>query len=316
MSAETDRGPATAAAPPPASRGRLMRLATNASLALAIILLLAKLAAFLVTDSMAMLSAVVDSLLDTVASVVNLLAVRHALQPADREHRFGHGKAESLAGLGQAAFIGGSAAFLIVEACRRLLNPVPIENSAFGIAVIVVTIATTFALVRLQAYVVRSTGSVAVAADELHYRGDLLLNGGVLLALVLGPWLGWPLIDPALAIVIALFILISAWQIMARSLNVLMDRELPDEDRARIRRICEARPEVIGVHDLRTRSAGTNIFVQLHLELDGAMSLQQANAIAHAVESDIQAAFPGAEVLVHEDPVVRARPPVHQETAA
>jgi ferrous-iron efflux pump FieF len=296
--------PVTAApdAVPVAMRAHLMRRATLAALAVGVTLAAAKLVAFLLTGSVAMLSTLIDSLLDIAASAVNVLAVRHALQPADREHRFGHGKAESLAGLGQSVFIGGSAVFLFVEAGRRLFEPEPVVNSGIGVVVVVLTMVATVALVRFQASVIKRTGSLAVSADHLHYRGDLLLNGGVLLALVLGPWLGWTWVDPALALVIGGFVLYGAWRIVVDSLDILMDRELSDADRGRIRALCQAHPQVLGVHEMRTRSAGQNIFVQLHLELDGGMSLREANAIAHRVERDIQAAFPGAEVLIHQDP--------------
>jgi ferrous-iron efflux pump FieF len=287
---------------PVAARGQLMRRATVAAFLVGIVLVAAKLAAFLVTDSVAMLSSLIDSLLDVCASLVNFLAVRHSLQPADREHRFGHGKAESLAGLGQSVFIGGSAVFLFIEAGRRLFAPQPVVNSGIGVVVVIASLIVAVALVRFQSSVVRQTGSIAVSADALHYRGDLLLNGGVLLALVVGPWLGWNWLDPALALVIGGFVLYGAWRIVVNSLDVLMDREVSDQDRARIRALCEAQPEVIGVHEMRTRSAGQNIFVQLHLELDGGMRLREANAIAHRVEHEIQAAFPGAEVLIHQDP--------------
>ncbi len=280
-----------AAALPAADRARLMRRATGASLAVALVLVAAKLAAVVVTDSTAMLSTLIDSLLDVVASLVNLLAVRQALVPADREHRFGHGKAESLAGLGQALFIGGSAVFLFVEAGQRLIAPHPVTNSEIGIA-----------LVRYQAAVVRRTGSVAVSADRLHYTSDLMLNAGVILALVLGPWLGLPWIDPLLALAIGGYVLYGAWRIVLSSLDTLMDKEVSDADRARIRAICKAHPEVIDVHEMRTRTAGANVFVQLHLVLDGAMSLHHANLIAHAVEQSITAEFPGAEVIIHQDP--------------
>jgi ferrous-iron efflux pump FieF len=284
------------------ARGRLMQRATLAAFLVGLALVAAKLAAFLATDSMAMLSSLIDSLLDVCASMVNFLAVRHSLQPADREHRFGHGKAESLAGLGQSVFIGGSAVFLFIEAGRRLFAPLPVTNSAIGVVVVVAALIATVVLVRFQSAVVRRTGSIAVTADALHYRTDLLLNGSVLLALVVGPWLGWNWFDPVLALAIGFFVLYGAWRIVLSSLDILMDRELSDDDRARIRALCQAQPEVLGVHDLRTRSAGQNIFVQLHLELDGGMRLRQANAIAHRVEDSILAVFPGAEVLIHQDP--------------
>ena len=290
------------AAPAPDARARLMRQATVASVLVALALVTAKLVAVVLTGSMAMLSTLIDSLLDVCASLITLWAVRQSLQPADLEHRFGHGKAEPLAGLGQAVFIGGSAVFLFVEAAPRLLAPRPVVNSGVGIAVVLVSMLATVALVRFQASVVRRTDSVAVSADALHYRGDLMLNGGVLLALVAGPWLGWHWLDPLLALVIGAFVLYSAWRIVLKSLDMLMDHELADADRARIRALCQEHPEVLGVHDMRTRRAGHNIFIQLHLELDGGMKLRDSNAIAHGVEARIQAAFPGAEVLIHQDP--------------
>src|SRR5260221_55735 len=247
------------------ARARLMRRATAASVAVALMLVVAKLAAFVLTGSMAMLSTLIDSLLDVCASLVNLWAVRQALQPADREHRFGHGKAEPLAGLGQAAFIGGSAAFLFIEAGPRLFDPQPVINSAIGVAVVMLAMVATLGLVRFQASVIRRTDSLAVSADALHYRGDLLLNGGVLVALVAGPWLGWHWLDPLLALMIGGFVLYSAWRIVLKSLDMLMDHELSDADRARIRALCQTQPEVLRVHDMRTRRAGHNIFIQLHL---------------------------------------------------
>src|SRR6201997_2542808 len=179
-----------------APANRLRRLATYASGTVAALLIAAKFLAWLETGSVALLSSLVDSLLDAVASLVNLVAVRHAMSPADREHRFGHGKAEPLAVLGQSAFIIGSAMLLFAEAARRLIWPAPVENPPAGIAVMIFSIAVTLGLVIYQRYVVRRTGSIAVSADELHYRSDLVLNLGVIVALVLSSALALPLIDP------------------------------------------------------------------------------------------------------------------------
>src|SRR5215813_2597822 len=164
-----------------ASANRLRRLATYASVAVAALLIAAKFGAWLETGSVALLSSLVDSLLDAAASLVNLFAVRHAMTPADREHRFGHGKAEPLAVLGQSAFIIGSAMLLLAEAVRRLILPVPVENPPAGIAVMVLSIVVTIALVLYQRHVVRRTGSIAITADELHYRGDLVVNVSVII---------------------------------------------------------------------------------------------------------------------------------------
>lgn len=285
-----------------ADNAPLVRLATYASVATALVLILAKVVAYLLTDSVSLLSTLLDSLLDVAASLLNLLAVRHALTPADREHRFGHGKAEPLAGLGQAAFITGSAIFLLFEAGQRFIDPRPLHNTTLGIAVMAFSIAATVVLVAFQRHVVRRTGSVAIRADSLHYVGDVLVNGSVILALVLATQLGWSAIDAIFGLGISFYIVFTAWQIARASLDMLMDRELPDADRRRIREIALAHPQVSALHDLRTRAAGPNVFVQLHLEMDGRLSLFDAHAVADAVEVELMQAFPGAEVIIHQDP--------------
>lgn len=280
----------------------LKRLAAYASLSVATGLIAAKAVAYFATGSVSLLSTLVDSLLDLAASFVNFLAIRHAAQPADREHRFGHGKAEPLAGLGQAAFVAGSALFLLVQAGERLFNPKPLANEAVGVAVMLLSIALTLVLVLFQRWVIRRTGSVAIGADAMHYRADLLVNAGVIGALLVSTELGWTLADPLFAIGVAAYILLSAWQICASSYNLLMDRELPEADRQRIREIAEAHPSVICIHDLRTRSSGTQTFIQFHLELDGNLTLFDAHLIADQVMQSLEKAYPNAEILIHEDP--------------
>jgi ferrous-iron efflux pump FieF len=299
--AASDVRPA-AAAPIAPEAARLMRLATYASVAVAGVLIGAKLFAWLATDSVSMLSTLLDSVLDAAASMINLFAVRHALTPADREHRFGHGKAEPLAALGQSAFVAGSAVLLIVEVVRRLWRPQPIENGDLGILVMLGSILLTVILVLFQRHVVRKTGSLAISADRLHYLGDVLVNGGVILALLLTQLFGWRLIDPLFGAIIAAYILYTAWSIARSSFDMLMDRELPDSDRQRIRAIATAHPEVMAVHELRTRASGPSMFIQFHLEMDGTMSLYEAHRVADQVEEEILAAYPGAEVIIHQDP--------------
>ncbi len=280
-----------ASASDPARAARLMRQATYASMAVAAILIVIKVAAWWVTDSVAVLSSLLDSLLDAAASLVNLLAVRHALTPADREHRFGHGKAEPLAGLAQAAFITGSALLLLSEAVRRFFAPQPVAHGEIGIGVMVVSILFTIVLVTYQRRVASETGSVAIGADRLHYTGDVLLNGSVIVSLVLSSWWNLNVLDPVFGVAIGAFILVSALRIGRSSFDLLMDRELPDDDRARIKAIVLRHPEVRNIHELRTRSAGTSIFIQFHLEFDGAMSLRRAHEISDAVEG-IDAGLP------------------------
>ncbi|MCH8035712.1 MAG: cation diffusion facilitator family transporter [Proteobacteria bacterium] len=286
----------------PAVAARLMRRATYASVAVAGTLFVVKLAAWRFTDSVSLLSTLIDSLLDAAASTINLLAVRHALRPADREHRFGHGKAEPLAALGQTAFIAGSAVFLVIEAGRRLFAPRPVLQVEVGIGVMILAIVVTFALTRFQAHVVRQTGSVAIKADSLHYLGDILVNAAVIVALLLASQFGWFIADPLFGIAIAGYILIVAWRIARGAFDMLMDRELPEPERARIGRIVLDHPSVIDMHDLRTRTSGRKTFIQVHIELDGGMSLYQAHDVADEVEASLRAAYPGAEVIIHQDP--------------
>ena len=281
---------------------RLMRLATYASVSVAVILIVAKFVAWVMTDSVSLLSTLIDSLLDAAASLINLLAVHHALQPADEEHRFGHGKAEPLAGLAQAAFIVGSAVFLFIEAGERFIHPSAIDNAVVGYGVVVFSIVLTAALVIFQRHVVRKSGSVAIGADSLHYQTDLLINASVLVSIFLASEMGFNFADPLFAIGIALYIIITAWRIGRGALNILMDHELPPEDRRRIIDIATAENGVEGVHDLKTRSSGIQVFIQMHVEMDGDMTLRRAHEIADAVELKVEHAFPNSEVIVHQDP--------------
>lgn len=294
-----------------AASGRLMRLAASASMAVAVSLIIAKTSVWLLTDSVAVLSSLLDSLLDAAASLVNLLAIRHALTPADDDHRFGHGKAEPLAGLAQSAFICGSALILMIEVVHRLGVPQPVVRPELAIGVSVIAIVLSGGLVAFQRFVVARTRSVAIAADSLHYGSDALLNGAVIVSVVLGLWLDIPQIDSICGAAIAIWILWGAVRIARQSLDLLMDRELPEGDRKRIVALASAHPEVRDVHDLRTRSSGTSIFIQMHLELDGALSLRAAHDIADSVEAEIRAAFPHAEVMIHQDPAGIVEPHQH-----
>lgn len=285
-----------------ADNARLMRLATYASVATAGTLIVVKLVAWGLTGSVALLSTLIDSTLDAAASVINLWAVRHALTPADREHRFGHGKAEPLAGLGQAAFILGSGALLLAQAVNRLQHPVEVANADIGTGVMVVSILFTIGLVRFQKYVLTKTRSVAISADSLHYTGDVMMNGAVIVSLLLGQFFSWTFVDPLFAIGISGYLLWNAWEIARNSMDMLMDRELPEEDRNRIKEIVRAHPQVRGMHDLRTRLSGQQGFVQLHLAMDDDLPLVKAHDIADEVEAAILAEFPYCDVLIHQDP--------------
>ncbi len=285
----------------PAESARLMRLATYASFSVAITLVLAKTFAWAATDSVVLLATLIDSTLDAVASLVTLFAVRQAVAPPDKEHRFGHGKAEALAGLGQSAFIAGSAGFLLLESGRRLLHPVPMESYGPSLIVMGFSIALTLALMLFQRHVIRKTNSTAIKADALHYRTDFMVNGSVIVALLLAIE-GWPGFDALFAIGIAIYILYSSWEIVRQSLDDLMDRELPDEERDAIKRIALANADVRDLHDLRSRRSGIATFIQLHLEVDDKLSILQAHKISDEVERALQQAYPNAEIIIHVDP--------------
>ncbi|MEX0951831.1 MAG: cation diffusion facilitator family transporter [Gammaproteobacteria bacterium] len=279
-----------------------MRRATYLAVAAATLLIVIKLIAYLLSGSVSILSSLIDSIVDLFASGINLFAVAIALQPPDREHRFGHGKAEPIAGLAQAMFISGSAVFLVIEAASRLLRPEPIQHAGVGIGVMVMSIAITILLVIYQRRVIAATGSVAISADSLHYRSDVLVGLGVIAALLLDSLLDWRWADPVIALIVAGYILYAAWQIGRQALDQLMDRELSDAERERIQQIVCGHAQVSDLHELRTRASGLSQFIQLHLVLQPEMTLHEAHHIAMQVQQDLQQAYPHADIIIHQDP--------------
>jgi len=283
-------------------KGVHMRRAAGASLAVSLLLVSIKSAAYFASDSVAVLASLADSALDLFTAALNMYAIHEALTPADDEHRFGHGKAEPLAGLAQGAFISASALFLVIQAVTRILQPQPIEHGNLALAVMGVSILAATALVLYQRRVVARTGSIAVSADRTHYYGDLATNIGVMVAILLATQLGWMLADPIIALLVAVVLVLSAWLVFRQSLDQLMDRELPDEERQRIIATIRRHPEVRALHELKTRKAGLSTFIQAHIELDPEMKLAQVHLISDAVERELCAEFPDAEIIIHQDP--------------
>lgn len=279
-----------------------MKAAGYASIMTALLLVGLKIWAWLATGSVAVLSSLVDSLLDGFASLITLYAVHQALVPADEDHRFGHGKAEPLAALAQSAFITASAIFLILQAGNRLLTPQPIERGELGLIIIGGSILLTLLLVLFQSLVIRKTGSLAITADRLHYLGDLIPNLAVIAALALTSLLNISWIDPVFGLLAALYLLKGAWQTGRTALDMLMDRELPEEIRQQVLDIALSIEGVQGLHDLRSRQSGNTSFFQLHLELSPDLPLIEAHAISDRVEQKILDQFPEAEILIHQDP--------------
>lgn len=281
---------------------RLVTMAAWTATIVATLLLIVKVITWWVTGSVSLLASLIDSMLDIAASVVNLIVVRYSLQPADKEHTFGHGKAESLAALAQAMFISGSAVFLILNGIDRFFRPQDLQSPELGVYVSLFAMVMTFGLVMFQKRVVRMTGSQAIAADSLHYQTDLYMNGAIMVALGLS-YFGVTQADAVFAVGIGIFILYSAFKMVSEAIQTLLDRKLPDEELEQIRQECLKVEGVLGVHQLRTRMSGPTRFIQLHLELNDHLPLIEAHHIADEVEANLLALFPEADVLIHQDPL-------------
>jgi ferrous-iron efflux pump FieF len=287
----------------PAHLARLMRLASYASVTVASVLLIAKLIAWWKTDSLAMLSSFTDSVFDVLMSLVNMLAVRYALKPADDDHRFGHTSIEDIAGLAQCAFIFAAMAMIILQSIERLNSPHSVlEHAELGIGVSMLGMLLTTALVLFQTYVTRRSKSLVIAADRMHYAGDILFNLGVLAAFVLSSRFGLAWADATIAIIIAIVVIVSTWPLGTRAFNNLMDREMPDDEKKQILAILDSAPEILSYHNLKTRYSGAKAFIQLHVDMRATLGFAEAHAIIDRVEKQIIAAFPGADVIIHPDP--------------
>lgn len=283
-------------------RGKLTRRAATASVSLALFLVVLKVWASIETGSVAMLGSLADTALDLIASLVTFLGVRWAAMPADAEHRFGHGKAEALAALIQVILITISAIGIAWRAIDRFGSGARTEGLELGVGVSVVAMATTFALLAYQRSVIRRTGSVAIHTDHVHYQSDLLLNLAVIAALVLDQLLGWRLADPIFGLIIAAWLLYNAWSAGSRSLDQLMDREWPDEEREAFLAAAGDYPELAGLHDLRTRNSGSHRFVQFHVWVPADWTVASAHARMEAVEDALRERFPATEIIIHLDP--------------
>lgn len=279
----------------------LVMLAGLASIGTALTLIAIKFFAWLETGSSGVLVSLIDSSIDLLSSIINLVILRYALAPADEEHRFGHGKAESIASLGQAAFIFGSACFLMLHAFQKILHPSPIENTELGISIISISIVITLSLVIFQKYIIKKTNSQAIEGDSLHYSSDLLMNLAVIAGLVLASQ-GFHQADPAVALLVGVYIIYSAFRLAEKSIHSLLDRELDLDTQQEIGKIALAHQQVRGVHDLRTRDGGKIIFIQMHLEMPDDIQLLEAHHVCDAIEEEILARFPNADIIIHLDP--------------
>lgn len=283
-------------------RARLTRSAALASVVMALVLVGLKVWAVMRTDSTAMLGSLADTALDLVASLATLVGVWIAAMPADDDHRFGHGKAEALAAMFQVVLISLSAFGLAFRAVGQLLAGERVAAANEGIVVSVIAIGGTFALLAWQRHVIRRTGSLAIRTDNVHYKSDLLLNLGVIAALVLDRNLGIVGADPFFGLLIAVWLAWGAWRASSEAIDALMDKEWPDEKRLRFVEVAARHPELSKLHDLRTRTAGNRDFVQFHVDMPPGMTVAEAHDVLERVEEDLCRAFPGVELLIHIDP--------------
>ena len=276
--------------------------AALASVGMACFLLLLKGYAAWQTGSVAMLGSLADTGLDLLASLVTLYGVKIAAEPADHDHRFGHGKAEALAALFQVMLITASAAAIAWRAVLRFGEETPNQGAEFGIGVSVIAIVATLVLLAYQRRVIRQTGSVAIMADNVHYQSDVLLNGSVIVALVLDQYLGLHGADPVMGIIIALWLAWGAFQASSNAIDQLMDKEWPEEERARFIEVAARQPGIKGIHDFRTRRSGSHEFAQFHMEVARDLTVIAAHDIVEGVERALRKAYPKVEVLIHLDP--------------
>ncbi len=254
------------------------------------------------TGSVAVLASLADSVLDLLASLVTLGGVHVAAQPADHDHRFGHGKAEALAALFQVGVIAVSAFAILWRAVERMLAGGTSAAPEAGVAVSLVAIAVTLALTAYQRSVVQRTGSIAIATDRIHYSSDLMLNAAVIAALLLENSAGFVGADALFGVAIALWLLFGAWRASAEAIDQLMDKEWPEEKRRRFVEVAARHPELKGLHDLRTRTSGNRDFAQFHIWMDPDLTVREAHDVVETVELRLAQEFPGTEILIHIDP--------------
>jgi len=288
---------------PTFEHSRLALLAGRLAVAVAVILIIAKAVAWSLTDSVAILASFADSSMDALVSIVNLLALRYALSPADKDHRFGHGKAESIAAIAQAAFILGSSLILVFHCIERITSPEhpQVSHSDAGIVVMLFSMVLTAVLVMVQGVAVKRSGSAVIQADRLHYVSDLLTNFSVVVALSLTRY-GFMEADIIIGLAVAGYLCFGAVRIGYPALQMLMDHELPETLSHAFIEIARSHPAVLGVHDIRTRQSGMTYVVQLHLEMDPATSLERAHTISDEVEEMIATQYPNTDIIIHQDP--------------
>lgn len=282
---------------------RLKNLAAIASVSVSILLSLVKAAAVFYTGSLSVLSSMIDSLSDVLSSMITYVAVRISDKPLSEHHRYGYGKAEAVSALVQAAFIAGSAGFILYDGIDRFVHPVEVQQTALGMAIMLFSLLATFMLIAFQRYVVKCTNSKAIEADSAHYVVDILSNSSVIISLVVVRYFAWQWFDILTAVLIAIYLAFNAMQLAHNALSEITDAEVADDIKQRIINIVQNADGIKGYHDLRTRISGARMFIEIHLELDGNLTLLEAHTISDRAEQKIMTDYPNAQIIIHQDPV-------------
>lgn len=281
---------------------KLKTLATCASISVSVLLSLIKAGAAIATGSLSVLSSMIDSFTDVLSSTISFIAVKFANKPLTDHHRYGYGKAESVSALIQAAFIAGSGGFILYDGIIRFINPSPVTQTQIGLWIMAISIVLTIALISFQSVVVKITKSQAIEADSAHYTVDLLTNGAIIISLLVVRYLNWQWFDSATAVVISSYLLINAARIALNALEEITDHEVDNKIKQKIIDIVNSEAEIKGYHDFRTRVSGLRMFIEIHLEMEGSLTLDAAHDISDRVEEKITTAFPMAQIIVHQDP--------------
>ena len=285
----------------------LMKWASFASVSTAFFLVILKFWAYIVTGSMAILSSLLDSAQDMLTSLVNLFAIKHAIEPADAHHRFGHGKAQALGSLGQSIIIALAGFFLILESAERFLHPKPLHSLNIGIWISVFAIFITLLLVTFQNYVIHKTNSLSLKADRAHYAGDIMMNVGVIVSMLFTYFFHWDWVDALFGVGVGFYLLSQVWLLSRESFSMLMDTEIPQPLKHQIKEITMSFPSVLEMTQLKTRYSGNRIFIQFALYMDDDLSLKQAHDLIDKIEKALQKKIPEAEIIIHPEPISHKR---------
>tara|TARA_B100000073_G_scaffold348156_1_gene365399 strand:- start:346 stop:1296 length:951 start_codon:yes stop_codon:yes gene_type:complete len=273
-----------------------------AAICAAISMVFIKAVAYFMSGSSSILASLIDSISDVAVSIMTVASIRYSLKPADEDHRHGHGKIEGVSALFQGALLAGAALFLTLEAIQSLIKPQDITHHNLSMGMIALCIVITFGLILYQRYVIKKSKSLAIEADKAHYTGDLFMNAGVLVVIAADLFNAPYWLDPLFALVVAGLISNSAVEVSRKAMDMLMDRELPEEERQEIEQIILQHEDVLDMHDLRTNKSGMHVFISFDIDLQPDLSLKQAHDIAREVELSLLARFINAEIMIHMDP--------------